>query len=494
MKLPFQIPIQYIIIAVAAIIIAATATAILLGDDEEKERDTTPPTLEVITKNKAVDEGDTLTIEVNFSDNVNVTEATLFYKKQDDTAFLNKSILSKTAPLQFPEGDWDDWEYYVTVNDAAGNGPVGDPSNNGSSTYKITVIKKDNGNDPSDNETKPRYIFVEEGTAESCGNCPDVADYLHELAEEGNLNFYYVSLINEHPEGKERMDELNVNAHPVVFIDGGYQAFRGRKDKEVYENAIRNALERETADVIVDLTAIKKENDTDISISVNISNNEDSEYKGTLRVYLAEIVSTKYQDFDTNNYKHAFLEFAIDKSITISAKSYKIETETIDGNEFDPDNLLIYAVLFSNEKHENFQKPETEEYPFDAYYVDGCDGAQIVEGGNLPPQIGIVEPKVGLLHLNSKVLIEKWHFQIEYSTILLGKTTFVVEAKDLETSVEKIELYIDDVKVQEFSETSFEYEYSNEKLFKFRHTIRFVAYDTEGKTASAEMKILAFTL
>lgn len=478
-----KLPFHYLVIIVAAIIILIAALFIVTNEIDE-----TAPILEVITKDISTYEGDVITIEVNFSDNDKVSYAKIFYKRVIDANFSSKSIINKTANISIPEGSGEDWEYYVIINDPSGNGPIGDPSINGSETYDILVLKKDDGTNESDEYQ--RYVFIEECSYESCSNCPDVSDSLHKLYESGKYNFHYVTLVEEDTDASNRMQEYNVEAYPVVFVDGGYQVFLGTKDKATYQNAIDDAFERETPNIKINLTAEYDETDKKIDINVQIINDENSEYKGKLKVYLAEIVSTSYQDSDGNQYNHAFLEFAINKDVTISANSDKTETKTIDGNIFDPENLLVYAVVFSNEKHEKYQ--DQEKYLFNAYYVDACAGVQVVEGGNLPPHISIQHPESGKVYFreNKIKLLDGLTLQ---QSILIGQCTFTANASDND-GIEKVELYIDDILIENFTSEPYEFTYKNSELIKLKHTIMFKAYDTKGKEASASLDILAFTL
>ena len=456
------------------------------------ESDDEPPILEMITTDIDAYEGDTVTIKVNFSDNNEVSSADLFYKREIDTNFSSKSILNKTADIQIPLGSGIDWEYYVVIDDPAGNGPVGMPSINGSITYKIQVLTKNDGNDTTDdNTTYQRYVFIEESTAESCTNCPEVAESLHELYESGKYNFHYVSLIAEDTEAKARLDEYNVEAYPVVFVDGGYNVILGKKSTATYENAIQSALERETPDIRINLTATFDKTDNETDITIKITNMESSEYKGKLKVYLAEIVSEHFQDSNAEQYRHAFLEFAINKDITISSNGEITETKTLNAETFDPENLLVYAVVFSNDKHEKYQNPDEETYPFNAYYVDACAGVQVVEGGNLPPSIGIHSPENGKIYFMGRKINLLNSLTLQ-QTLLIGRSTFNVSADDKD-GIEKIELYIDDVLTQTFNSDTVEYIYKNSKIFDFKHTIKFTAYDTQGKSASASLDIQAFT-
>ncbi len=483
-----KLPFHYFVIIIAAIIILVAALFIVSNG----EIDETAPFLDVITKDTTAYEGDLVSIEVNFSDNDKVSYAEIFYKRVIDTNFTSKSIMNKTANISIPVGSGEDWEYYVLINDPSGNGPIGDPSINGSLTYDILVLEKNDDNNSSDDTGYQRSVFIEECSAESCHNCPEVAKNLHELYESGDYNFHYVTLIDEDSNANSHMQNYNVEAFPVVFVDGGYKTFLGTTSKASFENAIQSALDRETADIKLNLSAEYDETNEKIDITVKIFNDENSEYKGTLKVYLAEIVSTKYQDSDGEQYKHAFLEFAINKDITISANSEMAKTETIDSETFDPENLLVYAVIFSDESQEKYQDPDQEKYPFNAYYVDACLGVQVVEGGNLPPSISIQSPENGKIYLRGNKINLLDSFTLK-QTVLFGKCTFTVQAND-SNGIDRIEVFIDGVKVQNFTSDTIEYEYMNSKLFKFSHTILFKAYDTKGKEASASLDIFAVTL
>jgi len=278
----------------------------------------------------------------------------------------------------------------------------------------------------------------------------------------------------------------------VVFVDGGYEVILGKKATATYEDAIQSALERTTPDIRINLTATFDETDNETDLSIKISNNESNEYKGKLKVYLAEIVSKNYQDANSEQYRHAFLEFAINKDITISSNGEITEIKTLDAKSFDPENLLIYAVVFSNDKTEKYQNPDESKYPFNAYYVDACSGVQVVEGGNLPPSIGIQHPENGKIYFRGRKINFLNSLTLQ-QTLLIGQCNFTVSASDND-GIDKIELYIDDELTKTFNSATVEYNYKNSKILSFKHTIKFTAYDTKGKSASASLDIQAFTL
>jgi len=489
-----SLPLHYVLIAIATIIILITAGILIFG----LETDDVAPSLEVLTKDTTVYEGEEVTIEVNFSDNDKISSAFLFYKKVSDENFTKISIKNKTATISIPSGSGDDFEYFVTVNDPAKNGPTGDPSINGSKTYTIDVLRKDDGGDGSSgNSGYKRAIFVEEFSTESCKNCPEVAESLHELFdqyENGTYQFHYVTIIgdNTNADTKSRIQGYNVTGYPVVFVDGGYETLYGRKEKLAYADAIQTASERTTPDISINLTASYIEADSEIQLEIEVYNNESTAYNGRLRVYLAEVLSTKYQDSDGETYKNAFLEFAINKDITVSANSQQTETKTLSSDDFDPENLMVYAVIFSKTPHQTYQDVDEQINQYTSYYVDGCVGVQVVEGGNLPPSINIDFPKDGKVYFFGRQinLLDSLTFN---KTFLFGRCTFTAKASDND-GIEKVELYIDGTLTQNYTAEPYEYTYTNSRIFQFQHTIRFVAYDTKGKSASSTLDIFALTL
>lgn len=105
--------------------------------------DNDAPTIDSITGDTTGTTGETTTISVTFSDNIEVTSATLYYKTASAGSYSSKSILDGSAGIDIPFDSAESWYYYVTVNDAAGNGPVGDPSTDGTSYYTISVSDND---------------------------------------------------------------------------------------------------------------------------------------------------------------------------------------------------------------------------------------------------------------------------------------------------------------------------------------------------------------
>ncbi|MCK4903024.1 MAG: hypothetical protein KAS76_06650, partial [Thermoplasmatales archaeon] len=111
-------------IIIVIILVSSVYVIFFTGEDVDNE----PPSIDTITGNTTGKTGESITISVTFSDNINVTNATMFYKTTSANNWSSMSILSGSVNIYIPKNSDEDWYYYVTVDDAAGNGLVGDPS------------------------------------------------------------------------------------------------------------------------------------------------------------------------------------------------------------------------------------------------------------------------------------------------------------------------------------------------------------------------------
>lgn len=454
------------------------------------EEDVTEPTLTVLSQDFSATAGEQATVTVNFSDNTAVTTATLHYRLLTEETWTNVSIMNKTYSWSISESLTENYAYFVTINDAAGNGPVGDPSINGTIYYTIYVLK--NNTDETPDEEQTRYVFIEESTKSSCTYCPEVGQHLQTLKEAEEYPFYYVSMVQDHEKANQRLtDDYNLYANPTVYVDGGYQVIIGAKEKQVYEDAIQTALSRDTADITINVTAEKNNDSNQANLMVNVVNNENKQYTGTLKLYLTEIVSTTYRDYNGDAYHNAFITFLMNKNIQISSQSEQTFTTSFDTSAYEyPDNLRVYAVIFNNEKHQQYSKKPDN--PFDAYYVDAADAATLIEGGNLPPSVGFISPRNGKIHFRGNIIFSKFTLN---TAILFGRTPITIQATDPEgKEISKVELYLDNALVKEFNDEPYEWELTGPSIFRFKHTLKAIAFDKDGNQATDEKEIIAFIL
>ncbi|UCH72189.1 MAG: hypothetical protein JSW62_01180, partial [Thermoplasmatales archaeon] len=284
------------LLAIVFLLISSAAYFIFFTDGKSKITDIEPPKIITITGNTTGSTGKITTILVTFSDNVNVTKATMHYKSASDGSWSAKSILSGSGDVTIPSDSAENWYYYVTVDDDAGNGPIGDPSSDGSIYYIIAVTesKKD----------LVHHVFVEEGTATWCSNCPEVADVLHELYDANDPDFYYVSMVEDkNNKANNRLyDDYKILGFPTVYIDGGYQVIMGSSDfKSTFQEKISRSMSREIPSLYLDVRSEWNNSTKELENIVTIENYDDEKYTGRLKVYITEI-NSPWSDWNGDPY------------------------------------------------------------------------------------------------------------------------------------------------------------------------------------------------
>ena len=485
-----RIPLKFIVILLIAAILLISAYVIFFNVEA---KDTIAPEIGDITGNTTVNAGEVVNISINFTDNVGVTNATIYYKTASATNWSSMSILNGSVDIFISLDPVKDLYYYVTIDDAAGNGPVGDPSIDGSTYYVVTVV--DNSDDENDDDQNSiHYVFVEEGTETDCKSCPAVADILHELYESGKYNFYYVSLVRDRSsKANTRLsDDYDVYGFPTVFIDGGYKVIvGGNNDKSEYEKAILDARSRDAPDIQVTVSA-KYDNKTDkLTTEVIVENNEKETYSGRLKVYLTEIVS-QWNGYDGKPYHYGFVDYVINEAVSLDANGEKNFSDTRSVSDYDYENLMIMAVVFNSESADTYEYQNEEENSFDAYYADAVDATKVSEGGNLPPEVGITSPVKGRINIFGSPILEK--LRLFKNTFLIGKTTINVYASD-DSGIEKVEFYVDGDLMKTVESEPYNWTLSRistfKELFYHKHTIEVKAYDDTGKTSSANIEVWA---
>ena len=220
---------------------------------------------------------------------------------------------------------------------------------------------------PSGTRAGSHTVFAEDFTAEWCVYCPSASENLKEVYNDGNYDFYFVCMITQNAtqetiseDAISRAEEMGISSYPTVEFDGGYvEVVGGQSDDSNYNDAIETCnIDRDIPDIDIVLIA-EHIGSAKIGIDVDVTNNGESSYSGTLRVYIVEIVS-RYFDYDGNHYPFGFLEYAIDEEITVSNSETTSRSTTWDGsksqdglgNDFsdiDPENIIIYATIMNSE-------------------------------------------------------------------------------------------------------------------------------------------------
>jgi hypothetical protein len=476
-------------IIIIALLIISSVFIVFYLDNNDKERDTAKPKIDDVTGNTTCTAGKITTIEAIFSDNINVTEALIIYRSASADMWQASSIISGSADIQIPANTKEDYYYYITVDDAAGNGPVGNPSDDGSTYYTITVTE--------DIAELSHTVFIEEATGESCYYCPGVSEVIDELFKSGEYNFYYVSMVADYPKALDHLNnDYNLYGQPTVFIDGGFKVELGgghtkeEVDISEYIEAITTAENRNVPKIMVNVTVDYKNESNNFTTNVVVKNYEETTYTGTLKVHLAEIVS-RWNYKTGGNIHNAFLDYIINEEISIVAGGEFKKSENWELSTTDiPDNLIVIAVVFNSEPEQRYSFPTDNKNPFDAYFADATDGTYVIAGGDLPPQVSILIPVEGKLHIFGTPLFDT----IFKATKLIGPTKITVNASD-DSKIEKVEFYVDNKIVNTDNEAPFEYTLRRIGIFKsifFRkHIIKVIAYDDSGKTAENEIEVKA---
>ncbi len=363
--------------------------------------------------------------------------------------------------------------------------------------------ESDNENGDGNGEEFPwdstHFVFIEEATGADCVPCVKIGKLLHELYESGKYPFYYISLIGDQKNTKEYLNKKYNNfAYPTVYIDGGYKVLLGgATEKTTLVDNIKSALSRDFSSVYINVNAEWDENKSEISIEGTIKNDGDSNYKGYLRIYLAEIITTEWLDASKKPYHFGSHSYISDESVEIPSKDNYNYSKTIDSTDLDPENLMIFAAIFNSKTAKRYSDPEDmdlnrDKHEFNAHFADNVAGTEVVEGGNLPPFAGITLPERGKLHISGNPGF-KFILLLNKKTVMIGKIIINVDVED-DSGVEKVEFYLDDNLLFTDEEEPYEYTINKAKSFRkiFRkHTIKVIAYDNseEEKTNSAEMDV-----
>ncbi|MBN2603652.1 MAG: hypothetical protein JXA91_05940 [Candidatus Thermoplasmatota archaeon] len=478
-----KLSLRFIIIIASIIILASIGIAgflYLTSNNDNKDID--PPSIQVITGNLTVEAGKSITIVANYSDDVGVVNATLHYRSASSEKWQNVTLIDGTANLNIPKNAIENWYYFVTVDDEAGNGPVGDPSNDGIKYYTISV-------NPYSGEDLVHTVLIEEASTTFCAYCPEISQKIDELYKTGNYNFYYVSLVSDKSRlAEQRLNELNIADYPTVYIDGGYKVLYGSKhEKSSIADEIENAQNRDVPKLNLSAIATLSQNKDSFEVNITIENFEQNTYNGKLKVYLVEKISN-VTDNKAESYRYYLKEYIIEKSISISSFGRITEITTKNVTGIDYENLMIIAVVFSSEAETRYSKPPSEN-SFNAYFADATAGVSLVESENERPEVGFTSPKKGKLHIFG---IEIGN-TLNLNTVVIGKMNIEIQASD-DSKIDHVILYIDGNEVKNFSNEPYTYKLGRQGLLKFKHTLKVVAVDDQGKSNSDTMELCAFIL
>jgi hypothetical protein len=201
-------------------------------------------------------------------------------------------------------------------------------------------------------------VLGEFGTATWCGYCRYAHGALKELWAEGELDFYYVTLVcDKNGKASSRASQLGLTGYPTLFWDGGYRKDVGAGSvpaaKASYTYSINSCGSRSVKDIDASVS-VSWLGGTSMNVDVSVENNEGSTYDGYIRAYIVEIESSmEWRDTGGVLYTMAFLDYAFDESISISGGGTWSDSTTWDGsshgyNSISEDNIMVIAAIFSS--------------------------------------------------------------------------------------------------------------------------------------------------
>ena len=223
-------------------------------------------------------------------------------------------------------------------------------------------------------------VFIEVGTATWCPSCPASNTAWHSIYGTGNYDFEYTEMvIDMNTVANTRMqNDYNLYWVPTSYFDGGQFVYPGTSTS-TFQNNLNSCGSRAVPDLEAQMDVLWL-GSAQIQVDLSINNNDASNYGGTLRVYIIELQSTKWKDYNGNWYYHAFLDFAFNQAINIPAGETFTDSTIWDGaahgySGISSENIQVILTVFNDDPVQAYSDPfhEGEDptwAPFWAYYVD----------------------------------------------------------------------------------------------------------------------------
>jgi len=120
-------------------------------------------------------------------------------------------------------------------------------------------------------------VFIEEGTATWCKNCPSMASALYNVSEDSSFPFYYVAMIEDvNDKANTRVrDQLNIYGFPTIYLDGGKQAMiGGNPDESEIESLIEQCATSDVHDISLNIS-VDWIGDGELLINYNVTSLEE---------------------------------------------------------------------------------------------------------------------------------------------------------------------------------------------------------------------------
>jgi hypothetical protein len=120
-------------------------------------------------------------------------------------------------------------------------------------------------------------VFIEEGTATWCPDCPAMGHALYDIYESSDYQFYYVALVEDMDTvaSNRVLNEYNLWGYPTAYIDGGYEVLIGGiRDEEPYRELIESSGQKDVHEFDMALS-VEWIGNGELEINISITNNEE---------------------------------------------------------------------------------------------------------------------------------------------------------------------------------------------------------------------------
>jgi len=224
-------------------------------------------------------------------------------------------------------------------------------------------------------------VFAGIALTQGCVPCHNWNQEIYNAYISGDYDFYYSSMIVWDKDGdvlnRKAYDwdsEYGVTTYPTSIFDGDYLRIIGNIPEDI-PDALNTCGNRTVANITANLTLSWVGNAT-INITATIQNNEATQYNGSIRAFITEIIS-RYKTAQGDPFYFGFLDFAFDENISISAGGNYINSTNWNGNEHGDE----HGDDFGDINAHNIQVILAV-YNSDTGYVDETAGVNI---SNHPP-------------------------------------------------------------------------------------------------------------
>ncbi len=250
-------------------------------------------------------------------------------------------------------------------------------------------------------------VLIEVGTSTTCPACPSSNTAWHNLYNSGSYDFEYCEMVvNKNSQASSHLGARKLYWVPTSYFDGGENVYPGTNTGS-FQSYLDISGSREVPALETTLSTEWITSD-ELEITYEVTSNETEEYSGRLRVYIVELESSYYNDYNGNPYYHAFLDFAVNKQITIAGEGSIADTiiwdKTTNGfSNLRIDNVQVILAVFTDTAEQSYSDPDDanndgDRRPFSAYYVDETQASLPAYDNDAPaaPHIdGEAEGKVG---------------------------------------------------------------------------------------------------